>query len=266
MKKWMMMLIGACLLVAAAGCSQTTQASRDKSGQQTEESQQMTDTKSKDNGSAKMNDSKNNQKEASKNEKSNVEPSPIDTFDWGSFSKGQKKKQGQNKTDQNNESEQGVIPVKIKIPAINVKTEVIKKGLVKEGKYKGHMATPDNAVQTAWFKLGPKPGEKGAAIIAGHVDTTKGPGVFFNLEDLQEGDLVYITGKDGKKLTFKVFKKKAYPRKDVPLRKVFGYTPAKVVELITCTGDFIESEGTHNKRLVVSAVLMEKDQVERPKS
>ncbi|HEU5139372.1 MAG TPA: class F sortase [Bacillales bacterium] len=251
MRKWILPFVGACLLVLATGCGETSQASDAPKTIQKEQQQD----EQPDNQQGKMN----------KQEKKDDIASPIEGFDWKVFSK-EKEEKAQQSTQTAKKETEGIIPVKIRIPAINVKTEVIKKGLVKEGKYKGHMATPDNAVQTAWFKLGPKPGEKGAAIIAGHVDTYKGPGVFFNLEDMESGDLVYITGEDGKTLTFKVFKKKAYPKDDVPLRKVFGYTPAKVVELITCTGDFIESEGTHNKRLVVSAVLMEKDNSEKGKS
>lgn len=251
MRKWMLLAVGACLLILATGCSQTSQTSNSsKSVKPPQQEEQPND----------------NQQDGTENpQKKNNTVSPIDGFDWKVFSQEQKGKDKPSTQTAKN-PEQGIVPVNIKIPAINVETNVITKGLVKEGKYKGHMATPDNGIEVAWFKLGANPGEKGAAILAGHVGTEKGPGVFFNLEDLEVGDLVYVTGQNGKKLTFKVFKKKAYPRKDVPLRKVFGYTPAKVVKLITCTGDYIESEGTHNKRLVVSAVLMEKSTDDKGRS
>ncbi|HET7580784.1 MAG TPA: class F sortase [Bacillales bacterium] len=245
MRKWIMMLAGTCLLVLASGCSQTSQAAGEK--QQVSDHQQTNQI--------------NNQSKQPSKKQNKKKPGPIASLNWQAFQNkhdAQIKPKKQTKPD--SQSTKGIIPVQIKIPAINVDTEVIKKGIVKQGEYKGHMATPDNAVQTAWFKLGPKPGQKGSAIIAGHVDTYKGPGVFFNLEDLKQGDLVYITGKNGKTLTFKVYKKQAYPRKSAPVYKVFGYTPARVVRLLTCTGTFDEAADTHNERLVVSAKLVQKDQ------
>lgn len=236
MRKWIMVFIGACLLVLASGCSQVSQAAG-KPDHATEH-QQTNQTK---------------QKKKTK--------SAIANFNWQSFTKKQaeKAKTVKNTSSQNADGV-GIIPTKIKIPAINVNTTVIQKGLVKKGPYKNHMATPDNAVQVAWFKLGPEPGQRGSAIIAGHVDTYKGPGVFFNLKDLKNGDLVYLTGKNGKTLTFKVFAKQAYPRKSAPVYKVFGYTPARVIRLLTCTGTFDYKADTHNERLVVSAKLVSNKQ------
>lgn len=231
-----MVFMGACLLVLASGCSQTSQA-------------------------AGKPDHATNQKQTSHQKKQSKPKSELSSFNWKTFQKKQDSKQSKpskpSKTDTSTGT--GIIPTKIRIPAINVKTQVIEKGIVKKGTYAGHMATPDNAVQVAWFKLGPKPGNRGSAIIAGHVDTYKGPGVFFNLKDLKKGDMVYITGKKGKTLTFKVFDKRAYPRKSAPVYKVFGYTPARVIRLLTCTGTFDYKADTHNERLVVSAKLVQKN-------
>lgn len=233
MKKVMMVFIGVCFLVIAAGCSGMSQASSEQP-KQASGHQQNDQTKKQD-----------QQKHAI-----------DDSFDWQQFSEKQSKKNAQQPTQVADTSE-GIVPNSIKIPAINVDTDVVKKGIVKEGDYKGYMATPDNAVDTAWYKYGAKPGEAGSSIIAGHVDTTKGPGVFFNLKDLKKGDMVYIKGKDGKTLTFEVYDMKAYPRDSAPVYKIFGYTAAHVVRLLTCTGNFDYSAGTHQERLVVSAKLVE---------
>src|SRR3954471_14322970 len=55
------------------------------------------------------------------------------------------------------------IPVQIMIPkiALNAKLEYV--GLTADGA----MGTPKNPVNAAWFALGPRPGEKGNAVIDG---------------------------------------------------------------------------------------------------
>lgn len=235
MRKWILLFMGACLIALMTGCSQSSKAAGTK---QTSSVHHLADHPKQ------------------KKEKHNK--SAISNFSWQAF----QKKQSANSKQTTPQSatkvtSHGIIPEKVKIPAINVDTDVVQKGIVKSGSYKGHMATPDNAVQVAWFKLGTKPGDEGSAIIAGHVDTYKGPGVFFNLKDLKKGDLVYVTGKQGKTLTFKVYNKEAYPRKNAPVYKVFGYTPVRTLRLLTCTGTFDQQADTHNKRLVVSAVLVD---------
>ncbi|HET7628490.1 MAG TPA: class F sortase [Bacillales bacterium] len=116
------------------------------------------------------------------------------------------------------------------------------------------MGTPKKWENVAWYKLGAKPGEKGSAVFAGHVDSKSGPAVFFNLKDLKKGDLV--KNEKGVTLIFQVYDKHAYPRNDAPLQRIFGYTSVQVIRLITCTGNFNYEAHTHKKRLTVSAVLL----------
>ncbi|WP_174612975.1 class F sortase [Virgibacillus ihumii] len=145
----------------------------------------------------------------------------------------------------------GITPETIKIPAINVESEVEKVGLLKNGQ----MAVPENFRITGWYKLGPKPGERGSAVIAGHVDDKTGPGVFFNLKDLQKGDEVKIKNKDGKRLVFEVVGKEIFPMDDAPVKQIFGYTSRRMLNLVTCTGPFDRSKGGHINRLVVYTEL-----------
>ena len=55
-----------------------------------------------------------------------------------------------------------------------------------------------------------------------------------------------------KKLTFKVIKIKSYPTNHAPLQTVFGYTDQPMLNLITCTGTYQKSKGTHDHRLSLS--------------
>ncbi len=50
------------------------------------------------------------------------------------------------------------------------------------------MEIPADDHITGWYEPGYEPGSAGSAVIAGHVDSKKGPAVFFYLTDLEEGD------------------------------------------------------------------------------
>lgn len=230
-----------------AGCSTLSQASSQQS--------EHTNISESHQAIQQMNGKKQDHHKNNKNNSNNKNTKPISSFNLEQFTQNNQWEDSLATSKKSSQS-RGIIPVSIKIPTINVKAEVIKKGIVKKGEYKGHMAVPHNAEQTAWYKLGPKPGQKGSAIIAGHVDYN-GVAVFFHLRELQSGDLVYVTGKNGKTLTFKVFKKKVYPMHQIPLQKVFGYTPARVLRLLTCTGPFNEEKHTHIDRLVISTKLVD---------
>lgn len=147
--------------------------------------------------------------------------------------------------------EYGILPETIKIDSIEVESAVEHVGLMKNGQ----MAVPENFRITGWYDKGPKPGERGSAVIAGHVDDKTGPGVFFDLEDLQKGDKIEVLNDKGKKLVFKVVDKETFPMNDAPIKDIFGYTPRRMLNLVTCTGPFKRSKGGHIDRLVVYTEL-----------
>lgn len=88
----------------------------------------------------------------------------------------------------------GIVPAEIAIPAIDVKAKVEKTTLSKDGS----MGVPKNTDNTAWFKDGPKPGDKGNAVMNGHVDNKWGPSVFYRLKELKKGNKVIVTSSSGK--------------------------------------------------------------------
>ncbi|MDR7071226.1 class F sortase [Fictibacillus barbaricus] len=145
-----------------------------------------------------------------------------------------------------------IIPKTIEIPAIHVKAPIEQVGTLKNGQ----MGVPEDFNAVGWYKDGSMPGERGSAVMAGHVDSKTGPAVFYKLEDLKKGDRIMITDEDDKQLTFEVVRIEAYPRKSAPLDKVFGFSYRKKLNLITCTGNFNRDVGTHEKRLVVYTELV----------
>jgi LPXTG-site transpeptidase (sortase) family protein len=141
-------------------------------------------------------------------------------------------------------------PVRIRIPAIGVNARVVRLGLAPDKT----METPASYADTGWFAPGPEPGERGAAVIAGHVDSKAGPAVFFRLGDLRRGNLIRITVAGGRVLTFKVRGLERWPKTDFPTKRVFGATRDATLRLITCGGQFDRATGHYLDNTIVYAV------------
>jgi sortase (surface protein transpeptidase) len=97
---------------------------------------------------------------------------------------------------------------------------------------------PERYDITAWYTGSPTPGELGPAIIAGHVDSFKGTGIFFRLRELQPGDTVSVSRVDGTTATFKITSLEQYPKNSFPTQKVYGNITYAGIRLITCGGAF----------------------------
>lgn len=146
------------------------------------------------------------------------------------------------------------IPKSISIPTLSVKSEIESVGLDKEGR----IDTPKDVYNTGWYALGVKPGEKGSAVIDGHLDTPEGkPSVFFKLKSLKEGDTIEIESEDNKTYTFKVYDVVDYPLETIPMGKIVEATNEKRLNLITCGGDWDKEKKLYSERTVVYAKMIE---------
>ncbi|MEH7441190.1 class F sortase [Bacillus sp. JJ1122] len=149
------------------------------------------------------------------------------------------------------ESIKSIDPYRLQIPSIDVDTLIENVGLLDNGQ----MGVPESFETVGWYERGPKPGERGNAVLAGHVDSKKGPAVFFYLKKLKEGDEVIISDKRGKSLTYKVKGVKSYPTELSPVNEIFDYSYQSNLNLITCTGIYDRTTGNHSERLVVYTSL-----------
>jgi len=145
-------------------------------------------------------------------------------------------------------------PVLLKIQDINVSAPVNPVGVTDAG----DMAIDSDPAQVAWYKLGPKPGEEGSAVIAGHYGWKNGVGSVFNeLNTLTKGDLISTTGEDGATKTFVVTRSAMYAP-DQDATDVFRSDDGKAhLNLITCQGDWVSSAQTYTERLVVFTDLVQ---------
>lgn len=143
-------------------------------------------------------------------------------------------------------------PARLQIPTLNIDAPVLDVGLG----VTGNMAVPPNFTDVGWYKYGPVPGQKGSAVIDGHVDNGLSlAGVFKHLNELSVGDDVYVVTTSGKRLHFVVGDVELYPYQSVPTDEVFGQTDGQRLNLITCDGIWVESGKTYDHRLVVYTKL-----------
>lgn len=138
--------------------------------------------------------------------------------------------------------------MRLKIPSIKVDAPIKYVGLTSDGV----MDVPERPNEVVWFNLGPRPGENGSAVIAGHYDwKDNAPAVFNNLNKLRTGDKIYIEDENGATITFIVRKTRIYSKDEVVL-DVFSSSDGKAyLNLVTCTGSWSKAEKTYSKRLVV---------------
>ena len=140
-------------------------------------------------------------------------------------------------------------PARVVIPAIGVSSDLVRLGLAADGS----LEVPTDFARAGWYTAGPRPGESGPAVIAGHVDSVSGPAVFFRLRDLEPGDDIRVDRVDGTSARFVVERLERFEKQAFPTATVFGPTESPELRLVTCGGDFDFEHRTYLENLVVFA-------------
>ena len=142
------------------------------------------------------------------------------------------------------------LPLRIKIPKINLDAEIEYVGLTPGGE----MDTPKDTNNVGWYKLGVRPGEEGSAVIAGHYGWRDGEASAFDeLHKLRVGDTFSIEDDTGGVTTFVVRANRRYNPED-DATDVFTSSDGKShLNLITCEGDWNSITEDYSERLVVFA-------------
>lgn len=134
----------------------------------------------------------------------------------------------------------GSAPVGLDIPRIGVHSrDIVGLGYQEDGS----IEVPRNPASPGWFTPGPSPGQYGPAVIAGHVDSSTGPAVFYRLGELRAGDRITVAREDGTAATFTVDRVKAVEKDAFPTREVYGATNRAELRLITCSGEYDQQDG-----------------------
>jgi hypothetical protein len=141
-------------------------------------------------------------------------------------------------------------PVRVRIPAIGVNAPLVVLGL---DTATGALRPPAGFAEAGWWGGGARPGERGPAVLAGHVDNRTGPAVFFKLPRLEPGDAVFVARRDGSQVRFMVRRVVHYPKARFPSAAVYGPTRRPELRLITCSGAFDRATGHYLDNTVVYA-------------
>ncbi|PPS86950.1 class F sortase [Streptomyces sp. MH60] len=144
-------------------------------------------------------------------------------------------------------------PVRLRIPEISVDAPFTDLAIGDKGQLQPPPAGDTNLV--GWYAKGTSPGERGTAIIAGHVDTKTSAAVFARLDQLDKGDKFRVERADGREATFVVDDLETFAKDEFPSERVYGDTDRPEVRLITCAGDYDHKAKDYTDNLVVFAHL-----------
>ncbi|MFC5664149.1 class F sortase [Kitasatospora misakiensis] len=144
-------------------------------------------------------------------------------------------------------------PTRLRIPQLNVDAPFTELTLSPAGQL--NAPPPEDKNLVGWYRDGVTPGERGAAVVAGHVDTTKGPAVFLLLSLMLPGNKVEVQRADGTVAVFSVDAVETFAKNAFPDQKVYGKTPDAQLRLITCGGTYDKKRRDYLDNVVVFAHL-----------
>jgi sortase A len=145
------------------------------------------------------------------------------------------------------------LPERLIVPSLGIDADIQHLGVTE----KGNMAAPKNYTDVGWYKYGTIPGMKGSAVMAGHLDNGFTlPAVFKRLNELKQGDDVYVVTADGTRLRFVVESTELYKLEEGPLERIFKQNDTARLNLITCEGWWTKDYSTFDHRRVVYTKLV----------
>ncbi len=140
-------------------------------------------------------------------------------------------------------------PVAVSVSSAGISAPTIALGLKSNGK----IEVPEDFSEAGWREGGPEPGERGAAMITGHVDSRAGPGAFLELDEVSRGDEIEVRRKDGTTVTFVAERTEQVPKTNFPTEQVYADTRLPTLRLVTCGGSFDSGSGHYRDNLIVYA-------------
>ena len=143
-------------------------------------------------------------------------------------------------------------PVRIEIPRIHVASDLDRLGRASDKT----VQVPSRWEVAGWYARGTRPGDPGSAVILGHVDSKRGPAVFFRLRELRRGDAIDVIRADGSSVRFAVERTEQYDKRRFPTDAVYYPTLTPALRLVTCGGEFDATAGHYRSNVIVFATLM----------
>jgi hypothetical protein len=141
------------------------------------------------------------------------------------------------------------VPVRLRIRSMHVDSKIVDLGL----KSDGSVQVPGTTTVAGWYDGGPRPGQPGPAVILGHVDSTDGPGIFFDLYKVKVGTLINVGRSDGSDVTFRITKVSRVSKTRFPTDLVYAPTLDPTLRLVTCGGSFDQTRRSYRDNIIAFA-------------
>lgn len=122
-------------------------------------------------------------------------------------------------------------PTRIRIRSIGVDSRLEALRLDDDG----DLTPPEHVGRAGWYADGIRPGDVGPAVIAGQVNSGRGPGVFQRLRELRAGDRIDVV-RGGRTIRFTVVSRSWHPPAEFPTDDVYGPAPGRELRLVTLGG------------------------------
>ncbi|MGW0391727.1 class F sortase [Streptomyces sp. NPDC003042] len=142
---------------------------------------------------------------------------------------------------------------RIRIPSIRVDAPAMTVGLDAQGYVDA--PPPQDPNLAGWYLNGISPGQRGSAVIVGHVDNAQGPAVFFGLGSVKPGSHVEVERYDGRTAVFEVYGVEVFSKQSFPGARVYGDTGHPELRVITCGGGYSKGRGYDGNVVVFARMI-----------
>ncbi|MCC6943433.1 MAG: class F sortase [Thermomicrobiales bacterium] len=145
----------------------------------------------------------------------------------------------------------GVLPVAIRIESVDIDAPVEQQQIID-----GVMLDPSGPFVVSWYQETGRLGEDNNMVMAGHLDYWDvGEAVFYNIGQVEPGDIIQVLGKDDQIYEFEIDWVKNFTvgelTPEVIQSEIVGPTNVETITLITCGGPFDYQAGEYQERMVV---------------
>lgn len=141
-------------------------------------------------------------------------------------------------------------PTELRINKINLDAPITAVGLNADKT----LAVP-GPHDVGWYDGGPTPGEKGPAVLVGHVDYIDDIAVFWHLRELAPGDTFQVIRADGLTANFRVDSVQQFADTNFPTQAVYGPLNYAGIRLITCGGTFNTTTRHYDQNTIVFGTM-----------
>nr|WP_238350677.1 DUF4142 domain-containing protein [Kribbella shirazensis] len=150
------------------------------------------------------------------------------------------------------DSEAAVPPVKLAMPGF-LEATVTPVATARDGE----LQVPRSTADVGWWAAGAAPGSAGGTVLlAGHVDTARGRGVFAALSQVPVGARVAVTDGDGDDHWYRIVARRTYQQDALPADLFRGAAKPRLA-LVTCTGSYDRLKQRYSQNLVLYGVPLD---------